>query len=566
MEKQVKIMVVDDEIGICRNVEKILSKNNYAVVHTQSAAQALEMMKDGSFSLLISDIVMPEMNGLELLNEVAREVPDIKSIMMTGYASTNTAVKAIRLGALDYIPKPFTPDELRTTVSKALLGKLEGVLISDEERESIEIMDVEIDFGGDAAANLVKPDTEPVVEDAAEQAEFYCPVGKMTCDVMEKLGTTCKTGLKKNFCPKLKALAKKKAQAEETGGASESQFDPKTMIGPDMPFDYDEVMAVTGPEYIENLDRDGFSSIPYEDLKKVPVNPPKRIGIDQPFDYDEVAAVTGSDYVHHMDMDGVAPLPYEELKKKGPARAKEAAKQVAHPEFFCPVGNMACDVMEKLGATCKTGLKKSFCPKLKALAKKKALAGETKTAAFNPKKMIGIDQPFDYDEVMAVTGPEYVRDMDRDGFAFLPYEELKKVDPVQMGKSFREAAKARSPEREILVVDDEIAVNNNIRKILGKSGLEVDQAVTKAEALERIRAQPYQLVLLDLKMPGVSGLELLQAISKHQPQARVIIITGYASIDTAVESARIGAVDYLPKPFTPDELRQVTGRFVSLAA
>jgi len=71
---------------------------------------------------------------------------------------------------------------------------------------------------------------------------------------------------------------------------------------------------------------------------------------------------------------------------------------------------------------------------------------------------------------------------------------------------------------------------------------------------------------LDLKMPGVSGLELLQAVSKHQPQARVIIITGYASIDTAVESARIGAVDYLPKPFTPDELRHVTGRFVSLAA
>jgi DNA-binding response OmpR family regulator len=564
MENQVKIMVVDDEIGICRNVEKILSKNNYAIVHTQSAAQALEMMKDGSFSLLISDIVMPEMNGLELLNEVAKDVPDIKSIMMTGYASTNTAVKAIRLGALDYIPKPFTPDELRTTVSNALLGRLEGVAISDEERDTIEIMDVEIDFGGDAAANLVTPDEDLAEQKPEAQEPFFCAVGNMSCDVMEKLGTTCKTGLKKNFCPKLKALAKKKAKAAEAGTFANAQFDPKTMIGPDMPFDYDEVMAVTGPEYIQNLDRDGFSSIPYEALKKVPVNPPKEIGIDQPFDYDEVAAVTGSDYVQHMDMDGIAPLPYEELKKKGPARAKE--KTAAQPEFFCSVGNMSCDVMEKLGTTCKTGLKKNFCPKLKALAKKKAQAGEAKSPGFNPKKMIGIDQPFDYDEVMAITGPEYVRDMDRDGFAFLPYEELKKVDPIEKGKAFQKAAGAGVSERKILVVDDEIAVNNNIRKILGKSGLEVDQAVTKAEALERIRAQPYQLVLLDLKMPGVSGLELLQAVSKHQPQARVIIITGYASIDTAVESARIGAVDYLPKPFTPDELRHVTGRFVSLAA
>jgi len=557
MENQVKIMVVDDEIGICQNVEKILTKNDYAVVHTQSAAQALEMMKDGSFSLLISDIVMPEMNGLELLNHVAKEIPDIKTVMMTGYASTNTAVKAIRLGALDYIPKPFTPNELRTTVSKALLGKYDEIEISDEERDTIEIMDIDIDFGGEAAANLVKPEAEPVKEEAAETAEFYCSVGKMSCDVLEKLGATCKTGIKKNFCPKLKAKAKKMAKA----GAKKAAFNPKTMIAPDMPFDYEEVLAVTGPEYIQNLDRDGFAFMPYEDLKKVPVNPPKKIGIDQPFDYDEVAAVTGSDYVQNMDMDGIAPLPYDELKKTGPGPAKEETAET--PEFYCSVGNMACDVLEKLGTTCKTGVKKNFCPKLKARAKKLAKAGGKK-AAFNPKKMIGIDQPFDYDEVMAVTGPEYIQNMDRDGFAFMPYEELKNLDVEKKAEEYNAAAEASS--KEILVVDDEIAVNNNIRKILGKSGLEVDQAVTKDEALERIAAQPYKLVLLDLRMPGVSGLELLETVAKRQPQARVIIITGYASIETAIETARIGAVDYLPKPFTPNELRQVTQRAYSLAA
>ena len=67
-------------------------------------------------------------------------------------------------------------------------------------------------------------------------------------------------------------------------------------------------------------------------------------------------------------------------------------------------------------------------------------------------------------------------------------------------------------------------------------------------------------------MPGVSGLELLEAVAKQQPQANVIIITGYASIETAVETARIGAIDYLPKPFTPDELRNVTQRAYTLAA
>jgi DNA-binding response OmpR family regulator len=442
MEHQTKIMVVDDELGICKNVEKILTKNNYTVVHTQSAVKALEMMKKDFFSLLISDIVMPEMNGLELLKHMATEIPKTKTVMMTGYASTNTAVKAIRLGALDYIAKPFTPDELRKTVNKALDDELVQMTITDEERETIEVMDIDIDFGLDAASNLVKPDTEPVLEEVSQTSEFHCSVGNMVCDVMEKLGTTCKTGLKKNYCPKIKAREKKKAKAA-------SVFNPKTMIGIDQPFDYDEVMAVTGPEYVQHMNRDGFAFLPYEELKKV--NP-----VDQPFDVDEVAAVTGSDYTHYMDRDGVAALPYEELKKGTPVTA-EAKKE--------------------------------------------------------------------------------------DGVEPTPEPMLK----------------------NILVVDDEVSVNNNIRKILGKNGFQVDQAVTKEEAIEKINQLTYKVVLLDLRIPGVSGLELLKTISRTQPFARVIIITGYASIETAIESARIGAVDYLPKPFTPGELRNVAERAYAIA-
>ncbi|WP_300457384.1 response regulator [Desulfobacula sp.] len=442
MEHQTKIMVVDDELGICKNVEKILTKNNYTVVHTQSAVKALEMMKNDFFSLLISDIVMPEMNGLELLKHVAAEVPKTKTVMMTGYASTNTAVKAIRLGALDYIAKPFTPDELRKTVNKALDDELVKMTITDEERDAIEVMDIEIDFGLDAASNLVKPDTEPVLEAVSQTSEFHCSVGNMVCDVMEKLGTTCKTGLKKNYCPKIKAREKKKAKTA-------SVFNPKTMIGIDQPFDYDEVMAVTGPEYVHNMNRDGFAFLPYEELKKV--SP-----VDQPFDYDEVAAVAGSDYTHYMDRDGVASLPYEELKNNTPVAAKTT-----------------------------------------------------------------------------------------------------KEDAVES---------TREPSlKNILVVDDEVSVNNNIRKILGKNGFQVDQAVTKEEAIEKINQLNYKVVLLDLRIPGVSGLELLTTISRTQPFARVIIITGYASIETAIESARIGAVDYLPKPFTPDELRNVAERAYAIA-
>ncbi len=178
-----KIMVVDDEKQICQNVEKILSKNNYEVIRATSAKEALEKMAKDSFSLLISDIVMPEMNGLEFLKLVKKEWPLTKAVMMTAYASTDTAVKAIRLGALDYLSKPFTPDELRSTVELALSGDLIEAVTTEKEKE---IIDVDIPFDRDDVAKYtgedfvdrLGPSDMPVVEAAPETLENYCALGK----------------------------------------------------------------------------------------------------------------------------------------------------------------------------------------------------------------------------------------------------------------------------------------------------------------------------------------------------------------------------------------------------
>lgn len=157
------------------------------------------------------------------------------------------------------------------------------------------------------------------------------------------------------------------------------------------------------------------------------------------------------------------------------------------------------------------------------------------------------------------------------GVTFMPYEELKqsvakmmeaKPEPTAVIHEFPQAAALA----DILVIDDEVAVNNNIRKILAKKGFNIDQAVTKSEALDKIENRNYKLVLLDLKIPGVNGLELLKAIHDQRPDTMVIIITGYASIETAVESSRLGAIAYIPKPFTPDEIRNATEKAFRLAA
>jgi hypothetical protein len=353
-------------------------------------------MAKESFSLLISDIVMPGKNGLELLKIVKEQWPLTKAIMMTAYASTDTAVKAIRMGALDYIPKPFTPDELRDTVTHALSGELMEANISEVERSVIDVIDIDVPFDreevakytGDEYADMMGPSDMPVVEvKAREPLENFCEVGIMVCDIFKKLGATCKAGVKTGACPQKKA--KKKKSAKKKDG-----FDAKKLIGIDQPFSYDEVASVTGPEYIQNLNADGFSAPSYEQLKEnvAKMQSHTEIDVDIPFDREEVARVTGEQYA---DMMGPSDMPVVEITASEPL------------ENFCEVGDMVCDIFKKLGTTCKAGIKKNACPQKKAKKKAAAVA----PGVFDGKKLIAPELPFDYAETVAQTGSEYVENL-----------------------------------------------------------------------------------------------------------------------------------------------------------
>jgi DNA-binding NtrC family response regulator len=112
----------------------------------------------------------------------------------------------------------------------------------------------------------------------------------------------------------------------------------------------------------------------------------------------------------------------------------------------------------------------------------------------------------------------------------------------------------------ILVVDDEEIVVRSCLRILGECGYEAEGVESGEEALRRIEAQPYDVVILDIMMPKVDGLEVLRRTKESHPDIDVIMVTGLSQIDTAVRSMKLGAFDYLPKPFDPDELKVVVGR------
>lgn len=108
----------------------------------------------------------------------------------------------------------------------------------------------------------------------------------------------------------------------------------------------------------------------------------------------------------------------------------------------------------------------------------------------------------------------------------------------------------------VLVIDDDPLIRAGCLKILEHRGITCTVAQNGALAVECVRRASFDAALLDLKMPGLSGLETLKILRDESPNTAVIIITGYASIDSAVEAVKAGAFDYLPKPFTPEVLTE----------
>jgi signal transduction histidine kinase len=112
----------------------------------------------------------------------------------------------------------------------------------------------------------------------------------------------------------------------------------------------------------------------------------------------------------------------------------------------------------------------------------------------------------------------------------------------------------------VLVIDDEEWMRDSCSLILLKDGYQVETAEDGSKGLEKVRKLKPDLALIDLKMPGISGFEVLEKAKEIDPSLIPIVITGYANVESAVEAMKKGAYDFLPKPFTPEELRIIINR------
>lgn len=377
-----KILVVDDEEVVCQSVKKILTKKGYSVDNALSAAEAVKKIDTANYDLVITDLMMPKTSGIELLQIIREHYPELEVVMITGYASIESAVKATKLGATSYLPKPFTPDEL-TKVTEEALTKAK---IKTENK-----------------INTPSPTPEKTDEN----------------------------------------------------------------IDVDLPFNETEVTRLTSPEYVE--------------------------------------ALTHSD------------IP---LAKKGALKA------------YCQLGKRECRRVVTEGRECA-----GECPIEK---KEKARTKAAPRVIRTNKEIIDVDMPFEISEVERYTNSEYLNCLTR--------------SDIPLSGLYGRNTKA---DHSVLVIDDEPIVCHSVRRILTKQNMSVDEVFDVDGALQKMKLNKYDLILLDLKMPKRNGLEVLSSIKSLYPDVPVIMITGFPSIETAIDATKNGAFNFIPKPFTPDELTKV---------
>jgi len=248
------------------------------------------------------------------------------------------------------------------------------------------------------------------------------------------------------------------------------------------------------------------------------------IDVDMPFSAREIEKATSPAYVEQLTRSDMPII---------------AAKPIP-PEDYCSLGQRSCKKFAKKGIC-----QQDECPIVMA-EKKKGRAAVSTEYVFDP---IDVDMPFSAAEVAALTSEAYVAALGRSDMPIVGH-----------WGQFASAA------RRVLVVDDEAIVVNSIRKILTRKGYAIEEAFTCKDALAQVFTHDFDLVLLDMKMSDGNGLEVLQRIKAKRPDLRVVIVTGYASVDTAVEAIKKGASNYMPKPFTPEELCAMTSRVLDATA
>ncbi len=154
------VLLMEDEMGVAKGLEMVMREEGYEVDIAFTGQRALDMIRSIEFDLLIADLRLPDMDGMDVVQHIREKQPSTNVVIITGYPSVSSAVEAVRMGVSDYLRKPFTEDEFKTAVKSALYKK---------EKESMEELIVETQ----KERLIQKEEVVRVLERAYHDGEFW---------------------------------------------------------------------------------------------------------------------------------------------------------------------------------------------------------------------------------------------------------------------------------------------------------------------------------------------------------------------------------------------------------
>jgi DNA-binding NtrC family response regulator len=515
VERNNQILVVDDEDVVLMVLEELLLGEGYQAALAKSGEESMLQFRRSPFKLVVTDKNLPGISGLDVLRQCKELNPLIEVLMITGYASLESALEAIGLGAYDYLTKPFENlDVLRVKIRKAM-GKQNRTLINRKiVNELKKLTDEFIQRGGGKEAQR-----HIIGKFAAELERFKQELGKknkiLVIDQDEEIG-----GVSIRFLAEQGYDVTYKQSGEEGIDSLREQGANLIITDKDLP------------------GMDGFTLI--EKAKQIDPDV-EAIMIASGSSLDTVLRAVdkgASDYLL-KPLEGL-----NVLLTKVKRVLREQNDNLRYKKLIKELKSLS---KEALHFAREAERRKSFFDELSE--EEDALVEGLGAAPDRPPEEVEADQP-----IVIKVEPKESREKFEQFMGEVKEEtrpEEKAAEPKPM------AAREKGLGRiMVLVIDDEDVVLQVMKELLTEEGYEVELARSGEEGLELLKHSPFDLMLIDKNLPGISGLDLIGSAKEVDPEMEFIMITAYGSLQSAIMAMELGVCSYILKPL--DDIKNVS--------
>jgi len=539
-----RVLIVDDERSIRTTLRATLSAAGYDVEVAEDARQAQEILAKGECDVVVSDIVLPGVSGVDLLKAIRRAAPAVQVIMMTGEPTVETAAEAVRAGAADYLTKPFP----REAVLRSVANAAEIKRIEDEKRR---LQEANRQYQ-DNLENLVAERTQALQDsnrrleaallevrrgqEELVKQERLSALGQMVSGIAHDLNNT--------LGPAVGLSAHLLSGADAPGNPDRIRADLEAIRS----------SASAAADVVRRL-REFYR--PEDALDTTNVNlgglADQAILLAEPA-WKAQAQAEGRDIRVVNEIGDLPPIPVNE------SRLREALVNL--------VLN-AVDAMPKGGAIRLSAECAAETVTLRVSDTGAGMSDDVRKRCFEPffttkgKRGSGLGLAMVYGVVTRHGGQIVVESEIDKGTTFvirLPRTHRETPLPAQPAQKPPSPIVQAASALNVLVVDDEEWARSLIKRFLGLKGHTVLTAASGQEALDIFRREPADVVITDRAIPDMSGDQIAAEIKRLAPTTPVIMLTGFGDIMNVRREKPAAVDDVIAKPVTPEQIQDAVAR------